>query len=141
MPELPEVEVVRAGLEPAVTGATVASVTVFDDRSLRRHPGPAEDFVEQLTGATLLAPARRGKYMWIPIAATPNSHSLPELVEGRTAEPPFDKLRERYSRSALVVHLGMSGQVLLREPSVDDRLTRIRIDLEHPSHGRLRLNF
>jgi formamidopyrimidine-DNA glycosylase len=40
-----------------------------------------------------------------------------------------------------VVHLGMSGQVLLREPAVDDRLTRIRIDLEHPDHGPLRLNF
>src|SRR5690554_5471008 len=142
MPELPEVEVVRAGLEPAVTGATVASVTVFDERSLRRHPGPAEDFVERLTGATLLAPARRGKYMWIPLAATPDPQSLPELVKGgRTAEPPFDKLRERYSRSALVMHLGMSGQVLLREASVDDALTRIRIDVEHPSHGRLRLNF
>lgn len=114
MPELPEVEVVRAGLEPAVTGATVTAVTVLDERSLRRHPGPAEDFVERLTGATLLTPARRGKYMWLPIA-------------------------ER--GSALVVHLGMSGQVLLREPAAEDRLTRIRIDLEHPSHGHLRLNF
>lgn len=113
MPELPEVEVVRAGLEPAVTGATVTAVTVLDERSLRRHPGPAEDFIERLIGATLLAPARRGKYMWIPLS----------------------------SSTALVVHLGMSGQVLLREPSVEDRLTRIRLDLKHPEHGALRLNF
>ncbi|HEU4808104.1 MAG TPA: bifunctional DNA-formamidopyrimidine glycosylase/DNA-(apurinic or apyrimidinic site) lyase [Homoserinimonas sp.] len=120
MPELPEVEVVRAGLEPAVTGAIVTAVTVLDERSLRRHPGPAEDFVERLTGATLLTPARRGKYMWLPIAA---QHPL----------------RER--GSALVVHLGMSGQVLLREPAAEDRLTRIRIDLEHQAHGHLRLNF
>ena len=35
MPELPEVEVVRVGLEPAVTGATVTSAEVFDARSLR----------------------------------------------------------------------------------------------------------
>jgi formamidopyrimidine-DNA glycosylase len=125
MPELPEVEVVRAGLEPAVTGATVAAVTVLDERSLRRHPGPAEDFIERLIGATLLTPARRGKYLWIPIAERP---PLPELVEGAV-------------REALVVHLGMSGQVLLREPGVEDRLTRIRIDLEHPDHGPLRLNF
>jgi formamidopyrimidine-DNA glycosylase len=48
MPELPEVEVVRAGLEPAVTGATISSVTVFDERSLRRHTGPSEDFVHRL---------------------------------------------------------------------------------------------
>src|SRR5690606_29689169 len=101
MPELPEVEVVRAGLEPAVTGATVTAVMVLDERSLRRHPGPAEDFIERLTGATLLAPTRRGKYMWIPLGTS----------------------------TALVVHLGMSGQVLLREPSVNDRLTRIRLDL------------
>jgi formamidopyrimidine-DNA glycosylase len=113
MPELPEVEVVRAGLEPAVTGATVTAVSVLDERSLRRHPGPPEDFIEQLTGATTLAPSRRGKYMWIPLS----------------------------SSTALVVHLGMSGQVLLREPSVDDRLTRIRLDLQHPDHGALRLNF
>src|SRR5690554_4050906 len=126
MPELPEVEVVRAGLEPAVTGATVTAVTVLDERSLRRHPGPTEDFIQRLTGATLLAPARRGKYMWVPLA--PAQRPLPELVEGAPEQ-------------ALVVHLGMSGQVLLREPSVDDRLTRIRLDLQHRDHGALRLNF
>jgi formamidopyrimidine-DNA glycosylase len=114
MPELPEVEVVRAGLEPAVTGATVTAVTVLDERSLRRHPGPAEDFIERLTGATLLTPNRRGKYLWLPLADT---------------------------STALVVHLGMSGQVLLREPGAEDRLTRIHIDIEHPQHGPLRLNF
>jgi len=141
MPELPEVEVVRAGLEPAITGATVTAVTVLDERSLRRHPGPPEDFVDRLTGATLLAPARRGKYMWVPIVpqpplrepveTQPESAPLPELVEGGSESP----------SSALVVHLGMSGQVLLREPSVEDRLTRIRLDLAHPDHGALRLNF
>jgi formamidopyrimidine-DNA glycosylase len=129
MPELPEVEVVRAGLEPAVTGATVTAVTVLDERSLRRHPGPAEDFVDRLTGATLLPPDRRGKYMWLPLAERP-------LVELGETAPSFSKTAE-----ALVVHLGMSGQVLLREPGADDRLTRIRIDLEHSDHGSLRLNF
>ena len=39
MPELPEVEVVRAGLAPAVTGATVLGVTVLDERALTRHAG------------------------------------------------------------------------------------------------------
>ena len=56
MPELPEVEVVRSGLEPAVAGATVHAVEVLDPRSLRRHPGPVEDFVERLVGAELTAP-------------------------------------------------------------------------------------
>lgn len=113
MPELPEVEVVRAGLEPAVTGATVASVTVFDERSLRRHPGPAEDFIDRLVGRTFSGAVRRGKFLWLPMSAT----------------------------QALVVHLGMSGQVLLRDTETDDALTRIRIDLTHPEHGDLRLNF
>ena len=121
MPELPEVEVVRAGLEPAVTAATVASVTVYDERSLRRHPGPSEDFVDRLTGRRMLAPQRRGKFLWIPLAGAPDA--LPSAAE------------------ALVVHLGMSGQVLLRDRATDDLRTRIRIELDAPEHGPLRLNF
>jgi formamidopyrimidine-DNA glycosylase len=114
VPELPEVEVVRAGLEPAVTGARVASVTIFDERSLRRHDGPAEDFIDRLVGRTMLTPLRRGKFMWIPLDG---------------------------GAEAVVTHLGMSGQVLLRDTSTDDARTRIRIDLQHPAHGPLRLNF
>jgi len=108
---------VRAGLEPAVTGASVTSVTVFDERSLRRHAGPGEDFVDRLEGRTILSAERRGKFLWLPLAA------------------PGDE------REALVVHLGMSGQVLLRDRTTDDRLTRIRLELDHPGHGPLRLNF
>ena len=114
MPELPEVEVVRAGLEPAVSGAAVASVTVFDERSLRRHDGPSEDFVDRLVGRTFAGASRRGKFMWLPLVGT---------------------------AEALVVHLGMSGQVLLRDRDTDDNLTRIRLDIVHPVHGDLRLNF
>jgi formamidopyrimidine-DNA glycosylase len=110
VPELPEVEVVRAGLAPAVTGATVTSVEVFDERSLRRHDGPSEDFIQRLVGSTFGAPQRRGKFLWIP---------LPPVVE--LAETP----------TALVVHLGMSGQVLLRAPGSEDLRTRIRLDLDN----------
>ncbi|MFM6980040.1 MAG: DNA-formamidopyrimidine glycosylase family protein, partial [Micrococcales bacterium] len=39
MPELPEVETVRAGLAPSLTNATVDSIEIFDERSLRRHQG------------------------------------------------------------------------------------------------------
>ncbi|HEU4849948.1 MAG TPA: bifunctional DNA-formamidopyrimidine glycosylase/DNA-(apurinic or apyrimidinic site) lyase [Terrimesophilobacter sp.] len=118
MPELPEVEVVRAGLVPFATGARVTRVEVLDERSLRRHPGPAEDFANRLTGAVLAAPSRRGKYLWLPL--------LSDSLSGG---------------EALVVHLGMSGQVLLRPPGTEDALTRIRVDLEHPEHGAVRLNF
>ena len=145
MPELPEVEVVRAGLEPAVVGATVTAVTVFDERSLRRHLGPSEDFVDRLTGAELCVPSRRGKYLWIPLLAPASqmkaiATGVPGIpVTGSAADaglPSFGIHRE-----ALVVHLGMSGQVLLRNAATDDALTRIRIDLRHPQHGPLRLNF
>ena len=143
MPELPEVEVVRAGLEPAVTNATVSSVAVFDERSLRRHQGPGEDFIERLTGATFLAPARRGKFLWLPLLAPLVDPKTMELLPPAAVfAPKAPNLSESPSFSeALVVHLGMSGQVLLREPGVEDRLTRIRIDLEHPEHGAMRLNF
>jgi len=101
MPELPEVEVVRRGLAPFVTGATVASVDVLEPRSLRRHAGPVEDFVARLTGARLAAPERRGKFLWIPV---------PDAGE------------------AVLLHLGMSGQVLVNADA-DDRHLRARIRL------------
>ncbi len=131
MPELPEVEVVRAGLAPAVTGAAVTSVTVLDERSLRRHDGPSEDFVQRLTGRRLSAPLRRGKFLWIPLE--------PDAEEGAGRNAPRGGAPT--PTEALVVHLGMSGQVLLREPGMDDALTRIRLDIEHPVAGPLRLNF
>jgi formamidopyrimidine-DNA glycosylase len=119
VPELPEVEVVRAGLEPAITGSTVTGVRVFDERSLRRHDAPAEDFIDRLVGSTFGEPRRRGKFLWVPVST------------GSTRED-----------EALVIHLGMSGQVLLREPDAPlDRLTRISIDVAHPEHGSLRIDF
>lgn len=131
MPELPEVEVVRAGLEPAITGATATSVTVFDERSLRRHDGPSEDFIDRLTGRVFQTPQRRGKFLWIPleVGVTARHGEGAELHSGHS------------QGDALVAHLGMSGQVLLRDRNTDDRLTRIRIELDHPDHGALRLNF
>lgn len=115
MPELPEVEVVRAGLEPAVTGATIIRVTVYDERSLKRHRGPSEDFIERLEGRSIHSAVRRGKFLWMPLSGE---------VE------------------ALVVHLGMSGQVLLRDPAaLDDKLLRIRLELMRNDAQRIRLDF
>jgi formamidopyrimidine-DNA glycosylase len=120
VPELPEVEVVRAGLEPAVTGATIEAVEVFDTRSLKRHSPAGGEFVAQLEGARMLSAARRGKFLWFPLAGD------------RGGEP----------ARALVAHLGMSGQVLLREPgTVEAGLLRIRLHIEHPEHGEFWVNF
>ncbi|MFJ3034548.1 bifunctional DNA-formamidopyrimidine glycosylase/DNA-(apurinic or apyrimidinic site) lyase [Curtobacterium pusillum] len=108
MPELPEVEVVRAGLEPAVSGARVLHVDVVDDRALTRHDGPAEDFAERLTGRTVAAAVRRGKFLWMPLE--------PEHA-GDPAE-------------ALVAHLGMSGQILLGRGREAAKHRRILIDVQ-----------
>ena len=115
MPELPEVEVVRAGLAAAVTGARVAAVDVLDARALTRHDAASGDFASLVTGAYIEAAVRRGKFLWLPIG------------------------RDR----ALVGHLGMSGQLLLRTPDHpgDDRHARIRLHLDHPEHGELRVDF
>lgn len=152
MPELPEVEVVRRGLAAAVEGATVASVEVFDERSLRRHAGGA--FEQRLTGRRMLVPERRGKFLWVPLApAVSETQELPTASVSETQELPraagmgaaaggtSTGLTPEFPNEALVVHLGMSGQVLLREPGAEDARTRIRLDLEHTPLGPLRLNF
>jgi formamidopyrimidine-DNA glycosylase len=132
VPELPEVEVVRSGLAPAVTGALVTGVEVLDRRSLKRHDPAMGDFEARLTGARIAAAVRRGKFLWLPIAA--DAAARPAPGASVAAEP---------AGTALVAHLGMSGQVLLRTPDHpgDDAHARIRIHLEHPEHGELRVDF
>jgi formamidopyrimidine-DNA glycosylase len=106
MPELPEVETVRAGLAPALNGAVIESVEVLDARSLKRHPGGVEDFKQTLIGSRVLAVVRRGKFLWLPLETS--------------------SARAGNHRLALVGHLGMSGQMLLRTPGFsEDKLTRV----------------
>ena len=129
MPELPEVEVVRAGLETAVTGAVITAVEVFDQRSLKRHSPLEGAFDALLEGRTLRGAARRGKFLWFPLSGGGAEATAPG--GGSEAVP-----------RALVTHLGMSGQVLLRTPGVaEDGLLRIRLHIEHPQHGEFWVNF
>jgi formamidopyrimidine-DNA glycosylase len=113
MPELPEVEVVRRGLERWVAGRTVAAVEIHHPRAVRRHLEGAEHFVEALTGRTLTAAHRRGKYLWLPLAEAEGASS------GR----------------ALVAHLGMSGQLLVEKPSAPDE-THLRARFTFTDGGR-----
>lgn len=114
MPELPEVEVVRAGLEPALVGATIERVQVFDPRSLKRHDARRGDFIGMLTGVRVVAAERRGKFMWFPLE----------------------------TGDALVVHLGMSGQVLLRTPDAPaDRHLRIQFTVATAGGENVLVNF
>ncbi len=111
MPELPEVETVRAGLAPFLTGSIVRNITIFDSRSLKRHPGGPSDFEATLLGAEIEGVVRRGKFLWMPIR--PNLQKSGEI------------------HLALVGHLGMSGQMLIREAGApEDKLTRIVITVE-----------
>jgi formamidopyrimidine-DNA glycosylase len=101
LPELPEVETVRAGLEKWISGRVVAGVDVRHPRSIRRHVAGATDFASRLTGRRLGSARRRGKYLWLPL----------------------DDADE-----ALVGHLGMSGQLLVHPASApDERHLHVRV--------------
>lgn len=114
MPELPEVETVRSGLAPFLVGAKVKKIEVFDERSLKKHPGGAAGFVAELTGNRIEAVARRGKFLWMP------------LNDSR----------------AVVGHLGMSGQILLRTPNfAEDPQTRVKIHIETQDKNKLDIRF
>jgi formamidopyrimidine-DNA glycosylase len=99
MPELPEVETVRAGLERFVVGRRIAGAAVGHERAVRRHrPGPA-DFTARVRGRRISGAVRRGKYLWLPLD----------------------------SGEAVLAHLGMSGQLLVQPPEVpDEKHLRIR---------------
>jgi formamidopyrimidine-DNA glycosylase len=85
MPELPEVEVVRRGLQAHIADKTITAVRVNHPRAVRRHEAGPADLTARLLGTRITGTGRRGKYLWLT------------LDDG----------------SALVVHLGMSGQMLL----------------------------
>ena len=83
MPELPEVETIRRDLEKEVVGKRLKQVEVTGMRSIRRHPNK-KHFIGKLEGHKITGVQRKGKYL------------LLKLDTG----------------DVLVVHLGMSGQLL-----------------------------
>ncbi|MFF5788377.1 bifunctional DNA-formamidopyrimidine glycosylase/DNA-(apurinic or apyrimidinic site) lyase [Streptomyces sp. NPDC012693] len=112
MPELPEVEVVRRGLERWVAGRTVTDVEVLHPRAVRRHPAGGADFAARLKGQRIEAARRRGKYLWLPLAGTGTS---------------------------VLGHLGMSGQLLVQpEKALDEKHLRIRIRFDDGAGTELR---
>jgi formamidopyrimidine-DNA glycosylase len=87
VPELPEVETVRAGLQRWVVGRVVTDVEVYGPRTVRRHVAGPRDFTARLRGQRVAAACRRGKYLWLPL--------------GPSA-----------AGACITAHLGMSGQFL-----------------------------
>jgi formamidopyrimidine-DNA glycosylase len=96
MPELPEVEVVRRGVDQWATGRVLSQVDVLHPRAVRRQE-PV--LASELVGESFRCASRRGKFLWLPLTG-----------------------RDR----ALVIHLGMSGQVLMQPVSSPDE-THLRV--------------
>jgi formamidopyrimidine-DNA glycosylase len=92
VPELPEVETVRRGLDAAAVGRRISAIEVQGPRTVRRHAGGPAEFIARLRGRRIEAACRRGKYLWLP------------LDDG----------------VCLVAHLGMSGQFLAADPAEPD---------------------
>ena len=109
MPELPEVETVRRDLEELVVGKRVTSVETTNARVLRRHPDPQE-FVGGVTGRTITGVGRWGKYLLVDL----------------------DR-----SAATLIVHLGMSGQLLWSFPN-EPRVKHTHVVLGLGSRRELR---
>jgi formamidopyrimidine-DNA glycosylase len=84
VPELPEVETVRSGLDKHVVGRRIDAVEVLHPRAVRRHLAGTADFTQRLRGRRFDGARRRGKYLWLPVG-----------------------------EDALLAHLGMSGQLLI----------------------------
>jgi len=97
MPELPEVETIKNELAPHIIGHTITDVTLFDEK-LVRQPSVAE-FCSRLVGQRITNVSRRGKYLIIDLA----------------------------SGEALIIHLKMTGSLLLKPP---DRFARAIIQLD-----------
>ncbi|MBA0124843.1 bifunctional DNA-formamidopyrimidine glycosylase/DNA-(apurinic or apyrimidinic site) lyase [Haloechinothrix sp. YIM 98757] len=100
MPELPEVEVIRAGLAEHIVDRTLSDVEVLHPRAVRRYvPGP-DDFRARLLGERVEAVRRRGKYLWLELA----------------------------SGIAVLGHLGMSGQLRVQPVGApDEKHLRVRM--------------
>ena len=107
MPELPEVEVVRLGLERGVAGRRIESVEVRHPRAIRRHTAGPDDFRALLQGRRIEDARRRGKYLWLPLD----------------------------SGDALTGHLGMSGQLLVVPPDKPEE-PHLRVRLTFDDGGR-----
>jgi formamidopyrimidine-DNA glycosylase len=96
MPELPEVETVRRGLEAYVVGRDIDTAEFRGARVVRRHVPGAADLRARVEGSRVVGARRRGKYLWLVLHA-PDGHE-----------------------QGLLMHLGMSGQLLVQPPDAPE---------------------
>ena len=103
LPELPEVETIRRDLDKEVVGKKIKSVEATGLRTIRRHK-TTKEFAAHLEGKKIIDILRRGKYL------------LFKLEGG----------------DVLVVHLGMSGQLLRAKSAKEPTPKHTRGDHLHP---------
>jgi formamidopyrimidine-DNA glycosylase len=109
MPELPEVETIRRDLEKEVVGKKIKAVEVTGMRSIRRHTN-RKQFISRLEGRKITGIDRKGKYLLLKI-------------EGG---------------DVLVIHLGMSGQLLWSKNGKEDRGKHTHVVISFTTAGQLR---
>jgi formamidopyrimidine-DNA glycosylase len=119
MPELPEVETVRRGLEPYVAGARIAKVRL--NRKDLRFPFP-KGMGKKLEGQVIESVGRRAKYLLFRLSSglTLLSHL------GMTGSYRFEGFKFKEASRYF-------------EPDQDEKHDHLRIDLVHPRHGELTL--
>lgn len=109
MPELPEVETMKRDLEKEIIGRKIKAVDVTGLRSIRRHKSK-KDFISQLEGKKVTAIERKGKYLIL-------------RLEGD---------------DVLVIHLGMSGQLLQAKSAKEALLKHTHVVITFTVGGQLR---
>jgi formamidopyrimidine-DNA glycosylase len=109
VPELPEVETIRRDLDKEVVGKRVKTVEATGLRSIRRHK-TKKNFISKLEGRKISGVERKGKYL------------LLKLDDG----------------NLLVVHLGMSGQLLRAKSTREPTLKHTHVVLTFTQGGQLR---
>jgi formamidopyrimidine-DNA glycosylase len=100
VPELPEVETIRRQLEPEITGRTIERARIHDERWTR--PLPPDRIAERLVGRRIDSVGRRGKYLLVGLDGG----------------------------DVLVMHLRMTGNLVLSEGGGDERWLRAELDLD-----------
>ena len=109
MPELPEVETIRRDLDKEIVGRRIKSVEVKGKRSVRRHKSGTE-FRERLEARRVSSIRRAGKYLLIGLDGD----------------------------DVLVVHLGMSGQLLRAKGPKDPMERHTHVVVTFTQGGQLR---
>jgi formamidopyrimidine-DNA glycosylase len=117
VPELPEVETIRRALAPRVDGEVLERLEVLDPRF--SAPAPPEELAEAASGRRIARLTRRGKYLvWrlALLADDPRSTA----ADGSSAEAAPEPLH-------LVMHLRMTGNLLLGRPAEADAPPHLRV--------------